>query len=171
VLTNKTIKTDYQVEVCSEELAERGARVGRVFTDSSLWAWQRDVVRPDWGKLMDRLESGQSDGVMFYDVTRFSRKIIEGELVEAAERGMRVWSLTDEYDLATADGRRHFREDMVSAASESDKMSERIKHGKVRHARRGGCLAGGAVTECRGWHPSRKAGAKTTRARWFPPSR
>ena len=42
--------------------------------------------------------------MMFYEVTRFSRKIIEGErLVEAAERGMRVWSLTGEYDLATAD--------------------------------------------------------------------
>jgi site-specific DNA recombinase len=87
---------------------------------------------------MGRLESGQSDGVMFYDATRFSRKIGEGErLVEAAERGMRVWSLTGEYDLTTADGRRHFREDMVSAASESDKMSERIKHGKVRRARKG----------------------------------
>jgi len=76
--------------------------------------------------------------------SRFSRKIIEGErLVEAAERGMRVWSLTGEYDLATADGRRHFREDMVSAASESDKMSERIKHGKVRRARRGRPAGGG----------------------------
>ena len=160
-VNGETIKTDYQVEVCSEELAERGARVGRVFTDPSLSAWQRDVVRPDWVKLMDRLESGQSDGVMFYDVTRFSRKIIEGErLVEAAERGMRVWSLTGEYDLATADGRRHFREDMVSAASESDKMSERIRHGKVRRARRGRLAGGrrgygmpGLAPKPDGWHP------------------
>jgi site-specific DNA recombinase len=143
-VNGETIKTDYQVEVCSEELTERGALVGKVFTDPSLSAWQRDVVRPDWVKLMDRLESGQSDGVMFYDVTRFSRKIGEGErLVEAAERGMQVWSLTGEYDLSTADGRRHFREDMVSAASESDKMSERIKHGKVRRARRGRLSGGG----------------------------
>jgi hypothetical protein len=34
-------------------------------------------------------------------------------------------------------------EDMVSAASESDKMSERIKHGKVRRARRGRIAGGG----------------------------
>ena len=73
-VNGETIKTDYQVEVCSEELAERGARVGKVFTDPSLSAWQRDVVRPDWIKLMERLESGQSDGVMFYDVTRFSAR-------------------------------------------------------------------------------------------------
>ena len=50
-----------------------------MFTDSSLSAWRRDVVRPDWTKLIDRLESGQCDGMMFYDVTRFSRKIGEGE--------------------------------------------------------------------------------------------
>ena len=106
----QTIKTDYQVEVCTEELATRGARVGQVFIDPSLSAWKRDVVRPDWDKLMARLESGAADGVIFYDVTRFSRKVLEGErLVEAAERGIRVWSLTGEYNLATADGRRHFR--------------------------------------------------------------
>ena len=61
-VNGETIKTDYQAEVCAEELAERGARVGRVFTDPSLSAWQRAVVRPDWIKLMDRLESGSPTG-------------------------------------------------------------------------------------------------------------
>ena len=103
-VNGETIKTDYQVEVCSEEVAGRGARVGEVFTDPSLSAWRRDVVRPDWDKLMARLESGAAGGVIFYDVSRFSRKMMEGErLVEAAERGIRVWSLTGEYNLATAD--------------------------------------------------------------------
>ena len=52
--------------------------------------------------------------------------MIEGErLVLAADKGLAVWSLTGEYDLTTADGRRHFREDMVTAASESDKISGR----------------------------------------------
>lgn len=139
----ETIKADYQVEVCSEEIGTRGGRIGQVFTDNSLSAWKKNVARPDWGRLMDRLESGACDGVMFYDVTRFSRKIREGErLIEAAERGMLVWSLTGSYPLDTADGRRHFREDMVSAASESAKNAERIRHGKKRRARKGK-LAGG----------------------------
>ena len=157
----QTIKTDYQVEVCTEELAERGARVGQVFIDPSLSAWKREVVRPDWDKLMARLESGAADGVIFYDVTRFSRKVLEGErLVEAAERGIRVWSLTGEYNLATADGRRHFREAMVAAAGESDKMAERIAHGKVRRARKGRTSGGarsfgmpGLVPRPEGWEP------------------
>ena len=157
----QTIKTDYQAEVCTEELAERGARVGQVFIDPSLSAWKRDVVRPDWDKLMARLESGAADGVIFYDVTRFSRKVMEGErLVQAAERGIRVWSLTGEYNLATADGRRHFREAMVAAAGESDKMAERIAHGKVRRARKGRTSGGarsfgmpGLVLRPEGWEP------------------
>ena len=157
----QTIKTDYQVEVCTEELATRGARVGQVFIDPSLSAWKRDVVRPDWDKLMARLESGAADGVIFYDVTRFSRKVLEGErLVEAAERGIRVWSLTGEYNLATADGRRHFREAMVAAAGESDKMAERIAHGKVRRARKGRTSGGarsfgmpGLMPRPEGWEP------------------
>jgi site-specific DNA recombinase len=157
----QTIKTDYQVEVCTDELAERGARVGQVFIDPSLSAWKRDVVRPDWDKLMARLESGAADGVIFYDVTRFSRKVMEGErLVQAAERGIRVWSLTGEYNLATADGRRHFREAMVAAAGESDKMAERIAHGKVRRARKGRTSGGarsfgmpGLVPRPEGWEP------------------
>ena len=80
---------------------------------------------------MERLESGQSDGVMFYDVTRFSRKIGEGERpVEAAERGMRVWSLTGEYDVATADGRGiSVRTGLVRHRSRS-RMSERIRTGR-----------------------------------------
>lgn len=134
----ETIKIDDQVELCVEKLADRGAVVGEVFKDNSLSAWQPKVVRPEWNELMRRLESGESDGVMVYDLFRFSRKVMEGErLVELAARGVRVWALSGEYDLTTADGRRHFRESMVAAAGESDKISERTKRGKVRRARKG----------------------------------
>src|SRR6266545_3450392 len=91
----ETVQVDDQVEVCLEELAERGADAGEVFKDNSLSAWKPNVVR----------------------------KVCEGErLVELAAKGIRVWSLSGEYDLTTADGRRHFREAMVAAAGESDKI-------------------------------------------------
>jgi len=140
----ETIKVDDQVELCTEKIAARGGVVGEVFKDNSLSAWNPKVVRPEWNELMRRLEAGQSDGVMVYDLTRFSRKVMEGErLVELAARGVRVWALSGEYDLATADGRRHFRESMVAAAGESDKISERVKRGKVRRARKGRHHGGG----------------------------
>ncbi|MGH3615906.1 MAG: recombinase family protein [Pseudonocardia sp.] len=135
----ETIQVDDQVELCTEKILDRGGVVGEIFKDNSLSAWKPNVIRPDWEALVTRLESGLSDGVMVYDLTRVSRKIMEGErLVEWASRGLRVWALSGEYDLTTADGRRHFRESMVAAAGESDKISERVKRGKVRRARKAG---------------------------------
>src|SRR6266542_3813756 len=143
-VNGETIKVDDQVEVCEETLARRGAVPGRRFKDPALSAWKPGVVRPQWEELMRRLEAGESDGVIVYDLTRFSRKIREGErLVELAARGLRVWALSGEYDLATADGRRHFRESMVAAAGESDKISERVKRGNLRRARKGRHHGGG----------------------------
>jgi len=143
-VNGETIKVDDQVEVCEETLARRGAVPGERFKDNSLSAWKPGVVRPQWEALMRRLEAGESDGVIVYDLTRFSRKIVEGErLVDLAAKGLRVWALSGEYDLATADGRRHFREAMVAAAGESDKISERVKRGKLRRARKGRHHGGG----------------------------
>jgi DNA invertase Pin-like site-specific DNA recombinase len=112
--------------------------VGKIFKDNSKSAWNPKVVRKDWEELMRRLEAGASDGVWVLDLTRFSRKVIEGErLVEAARRGRLVWSQAGEYNLTTADGRKAFRDAMAAAAAESDKISERSRRGKRRLARRG----------------------------------
>jgi hypothetical protein len=93
-------------------------------------------------------------GVWVYDLTRFSRKVIEGErLVELAGRGIRVWSQAGEYDQATADGRAHFREAMVAAARESDKISERVKRGNLRRVRRGRVTGGPQGFAIPGWAP------------------
>nr|MDT0664782.1 recombinase family protein [Micromonospora sp. DSM 115978] len=127
-----------QVEIGTEDVESRGAVVGEVFQDPAKSAWNPKVVRPEWNALMERLESGVSDGVWVLDVTRFSRKVMEGErLVEIAQGGRAVWSHSGGYNLATADGRKGFRDAMVAAAAESDKISERTRRGKRRKARRG----------------------------------
>jgi site-specific DNA recombinase len=152
--TGETIKVDDQAEMGQEALERRGGVLGEVFKDPSKSAWDPGVVRPEWERLMGRLESGESDGVWVYDLTRFSRKVMEGErLVELAARGIRVWSNAGEYDLATADGRAHFREAMVAAARESDKISERVKRGKLRRARRGRHHGGPRAFAIPGWAP------------------
>jgi site-specific DNA recombinase len=153
-VNGETIQVDDQVEMGEETLARRGAVVGAVFKDPSKSAWHPRVVRPQWDALMARLESGASDGVWVYDLTRFSRKVLEGErLVELAARGLRVWSQSGEYDLTTADGRAHFREAMVAAARESDKISERTRRGNYRRARRGRNHGGPRAFGLPGWAP------------------
>jgi hypothetical protein len=129
---------DAQIEEMVAEVERRGALVGKVFKDTSLSAWDRNVVRPDWNELMARAESGASDGMMFFNVSRFSRKIIEGErLLDIARRGLLVWTIHGDYDLTTQRGRSQFRDDMKDAETESELISERTTTGKRRKAQTG----------------------------------
>ena len=129
---------DAQIEEMVAELDRRGATVGKIFKDTSLSAWDRNVVRPQWNELMARAEAGASDGMMFYNVSRFSRKIIEGErLLDIARRGLLVWSIYGDYDLTTQRGRSQFRDDMKDAETESELISERTTDGKRRKAQTG----------------------------------
>src|SRR5579871_5834797 len=153
-VNGQTITVDDQIRMGREAIEARGARVGRIFKDNSKSGWNPKVVRKDWDALMVRLESGESGGVWVYDVSRFSRKIMEGErLIQVAERGIQVWSRSAQYDLMTADGRAHFREDMVAAARESDKISERTRDGKQRRANRGRHAGGTRGYGMPGWLP------------------
>jgi hypothetical protein len=80
---------------------------------------------------MARLESGATDGVVVFDIERFSRQALEGErLIAAAERGLRVLDSDAEYDLISPSGRKAFRDQMTSAAYYSDRLSSRVKRGK-----------------------------------------
>jgi site-specific DNA recombinase len=130
--------TGGQVEDCQARIVERGAQVGEVHIDSGRSAWNPRVERPDWERLMSRLEAGATGGVVVFDMARFSRRPIEGErLILAAERGLVVLDSEGEYDLTTANGRKAFRDQLNAAAYESDRLSTRVKRGKRVKATRG----------------------------------
>ena len=151
----ETIQVDDQAEMGQEAIEDRGAVLGEIFKDNSKSAWNPLVVRPEWELLMGRLESGESDGVWVYDLTRFSRKILEGErLLELAAQGTRILAHSGEYNLSTADGRAQFREAMVAAVRESDKISERSARGHLRRARRGRSHGGVRGYGLHGWLPA-----------------
>jgi site-specific DNA recombinase len=127
-----------QVEDCKARIEERRAQVGDVHIDSGRSAWNPRVKRPDWERLMSRLEAGATGGVVVFDMARFSRRPIEGErLILAAERGLVVLDSEGEYDLTTANGRKTFRDQLNAAAYESDRLSTRVKRGKRVKATRG----------------------------------
>jgi DNA invertase Pin-like site-specific DNA recombinase len=116
-----------------------GATVGEVFDkDDGRSAWNPRVKRADWDRLMQRLESGASDGVVVFDLARFSRRPSEGErLIEAAERGLIIADSEATYDLSTGAGRKAFRDAMAAAAYYSDEVSARTKRGKQEKAMAG----------------------------------
>ncbi len=132
------INVDEQIEAGKKDINRRGGVVGKIFRDDAKSAWNPRVERLDWNRLMERLESGVSDGVWVLEVTRFSRKIMEGErLVQAAQLGRLVWSAGGEYDLSLPDGRKAFRDAMTAAAAESDKIAYRVRRGNRIKAEQG----------------------------------
>ena len=151
-----------QEEDCRDAIADNPSwSLGKVHRDHAKSAWKPKVTRPEFEALMTRMESGEADGVMVYDLSRFTRKPHEGErLLALAASGVVVASLTTTYDLQTADGRKQFRDAMTAAAYESDKISERTSRGLRKKARRGkssattrGFARPGYQAKPEGWEP------------------
>lgn len=136
-----TRSVDSQVDECVAEVEDHAAAgwtLGMIFKDHALSGWNPKIVRPDFNQLMHRLETGQSQGVCLSDLTRFTRKPMEGErLIMLADRGIIVHSATLSYDLRKAEQRKQFRDAMTAAAHESDKISERSTRGNRLKAKRG----------------------------------
>jgi site-specific DNA recombinase len=130
--------TGGQVEACRDVLEDRGLPVGEEFVDDGKSAWDPDVERQDWDRLMAKLESGVSGGVIVFDLERLSRQPPEGErLIKAAERGVLVLDSDGVFDLTSASGKKGFRDAMNAAAYYSDRLSDRVRRGKLRKAKRG----------------------------------
>jgi site-specific DNA recombinase len=130
--------TTGQVASCRAVLRDRGLSAGLVLVDDGRSAWNPSVVRDGWEALMARIESGESGGVIVFDLERFARKPKDGErLIEAAERGIVVLDSDAEFDLTTASGKKSFRDAMAAAAYYSDRLSDRTRRGKRTKAMAG----------------------------------
>lgn len=127
-----------QARHCRVACAEKGAQVGEVLTDDGKSAWNTAVVRPDWEKLMERLEAGLSDGVMIYDLSRFARNHRDAlRLAVAADRGALILDSNKEWDLTDPDTRKAFW-DLVTANEYFSRLtSKKVKRGKLLRAQDG----------------------------------
>jgi site-specific DNA recombinase len=135
-----TVHEDEQAAECIDKIEETpGWVLGKVFKDPAMSAWNETVLRPDFQDLMARLESGVSGGFLVWDLNRFSRQPEEGErtLKVAKRRRLVVADLAMEYNLASATGKKVFRDKINGGAYESDMISERSTRGKRLKAKRG----------------------------------
>jgi site-specific DNA recombinase len=130
--------TSGQIKDIRKRIERYGAQLGEILKDEGKSAWDPKVKRPDWDTLMNRLENGISDGVVVFDLARFSRRPKDGErLIEAAERGLIVLDADMEFDLLTPDGKSHFRDGLRVAAYQSDRMSTAVRRGMRERAENG----------------------------------
>ena len=74
--------------------------------DDGLSAWKRRVRRPGWERLLERVQSGESDGIVVWHTDRLFRQPRDLEfLIALAERGFTVYSARGERDLSDPDDR------------------------------------------------------------------
>lgn len=107
---------------------EGQVRVGVVRYDHNLSAWKHNVIRHSFIEVMDRLEAGESQGVWFRDVDRFTRKMHEAvRIADLAQAGAHVLSYTSSYDLTDWDDRERFLQKSLKAEAESAQISKRVK--------------------------------------------
>lgn len=128
-----------QVTECKALVLDKGYTIGEVHIDSSKSAWNRKVFRPGWEALMMRLEAGAVDGVIIFELSRFTRRSREGlRLVDVAESGLLVMDTENDYDLTKGRDRKTFRDAISAAEFESDMISMRSKRGKRAKVRDNG---------------------------------
>jgi DNA invertase Pin-like site-specific DNA recombinase len=127
-----------QVATCRAVLADRGLPEGGTFIDPGRSAWNPRVKRDDWDALMGRMERGESGGVIVFDLERYSRQPDDAErLIKLATRGLLILDSEQVYDLATASGKKGFRDAIAAGAYYSDRHSTRVRRGLDAKARKG----------------------------------
>lgn len=120
-----------------------GGVLGREL-DDGLSAWKRNVRRPGWETLLERVRSGISNGIVVWHTDRLFRQPRDLEkLIDLAEQGFTVASARGARDLSDPDDRFILRIEVAHAARSSDDTSRRIKR-RFRTYRETGRSIGGA---------------------------
>ena len=125
--------TARQEELNLRYATEHGLPVspGHVYVDPARSAWKEDGARPEWDRMMAAARAGQIAGVIAFKIDRLARNVTDAEsLIKVTKDGAALileGPGSGRIDLATAHGKREFRQATVQAAAESDNSSERIR--------------------------------------------
>ncbi|MDJ0471723.1 recombinase family protein [Rhodococcoides fascians] len=120
-------------------LAERlGWTVEQIYTDNSLSA-SKDVVRPEYERLLQDLTSGLRDGLIVYDLDRLTRKPAELEafITLSETKGFALANVAGDVDLTTANGKMLARFKGAIARQEAERIGERVSRAAQQRAEQG----------------------------------
>jgi len=123
-------KVGEQIIDCLRKMLTLHMRLGELLADNALSAWKIDGKRPGFERGLERMEAGDSRGMMAYANDRLTRQPKEAErLVELGRhRGIKIWTYVDtELDLTTVDGQATQYQRTQAAWYESAKKSERLQ--------------------------------------------
>lgn len=139
-----------ELEKIEDQLADNrkvidrlGGVVGEELSDG-LSAWKKNVRRPGWERLLERVASGASAGIVVWHTDRLFRQPRDLEkLIELADRGFIVAGAHGTRDLSDPDDRFILRIEVAHAARSSDDTQRRIKR-RFQTLRANGKTTGGA---------------------------
>ncbi|WP_425826116.1 recombinase family protein [Streptomyces fractus] len=106
--------------------AERGLRL----QDRGKTAWDAEASREGWEQLVGRLDAGESQGVVIFDLGRFVQQTDEAiRIAKFAEKGVVILDSDGEYDLDTRSGLKAFCDAVSAAQYYSHRLSTRTRRG------------------------------------------
>ena len=137
----------------TDHLARRGGRVVAEFSDSDRTAFRsiRDDIdapmpyRPKFAAMLEEMARRPGVGIAAWHADRLGRDPEATEiLIRACRRGGHLISTTrgGDYDVTTANGRKHLRDDINAATHEVDHNTERLVEAKAEYAAEGRYLGG-----------------------------
>ncbi|WP_179079972.1 recombinase family protein [Streptomyces rectiverticillatus] len=123
-------------------LAERYERPVLFYEDNNLSAFKRNIIRPDFKRILRDLKLGTLDGILTPDIDRFARQPKDLEkaidIYEDSKRHLIFDTLSGQnFDLSTADGRFSARLFVNIANKSSEDTSRRIKRDNAAKAKKG----------------------------------
>jgi site-specific DNA recombinase len=118
-----------QVRRCWKRCQRLNWQVTHVFRDEAVSG--KDTDRPEFQKLIDRVETGSLDVVVFWKLDRFSRSLIHAVRLEEEfrEYGVALHSITEQIDTTTPAGRFNFRNLSNASEFERELIKQRSKMG------------------------------------------
>ncbi|MGW2746996.1 recombinase family protein [Streptomyces sp. NPDC001450] len=134
-----------QEEDCRLRCAARGWEVARVYEDNDLSAYKRKTVRTEFRQMLEDLKAGRIDGVVAWDIDRFTRRPreLEAWIDEYEDAGRRKRRLVfdsvsaSDIDLSTENGRFIARIKVTIADKSSADTSRRTKRKHLELATQG----------------------------------
>lgn len=133
VSTDEQAKFGDSIEAQHETLVafanDNNMKIAGVYRDEGFSARKSILKRPAMLKLIEDIQAGKIDIIIFTKIDRFFRNVQEYyKLQEILERNKVTWrSVLEDYNTTTADGRLKVNIMLSVAENEADRTSERIK--------------------------------------------
>jgi site-specific DNA recombinase len=139
---------------CRALAARLAWEVVEVYTDDDTSAYS-GKRRPAYERMLTDARTGRVNAIIAWAADRLTRRPVENEeIIDLAERlGVKLATVTGDYDLGTPSGRLHFRQLGIIARYESEHRAERLRL-KHEELARQGKNAGGGVRPF-GFRPNR----------------